>query len=228
MYRDRGLLEKPESYHRTPPPLAEVDLRPGRVRGIDYEHLRFESGYEPHEGEPGRDRWLSYAPPRTGHAWVKRHAGAERPWLICIHGYQMGSPLVDFGAFRPEWLHHRLGPESAAAGAAAARPAQDPPHLGRRLPRRRSARHGPRAGADGVGSAPPRLVDARAGCDADRRLRALARRLQHGAALVLRGATSPARSPGFPRPTSRVSRGATVRPIRCARPRRPASGSARR
>jgi len=33
----------------------------------------------------------------------------DRPWLVCIHGYQMGSPLVDFGAFRPEWLHDRLG-----------------------------------------------------------------------------------------------------------------------
>ncbi len=109
MYRDRGFLEKPLSYHRTPPPLTDVDLRPGRVRGMDYEHLRFESGYEPHDGEPGRDRYLSYAPPRTAHAWVKRHAGSDRPWLICIHGYQMGSPLVDFGAFRPAWLHHRLG-----------------------------------------------------------------------------------------------------------------------
>jgi hypothetical protein len=109
LFRDRGYLEKPESYHRTPPSLTEVELRPARVRGIDYEHLRFESGYEPNDGEPGRDRYLGYEPPRTGHAWVKRHAGADRPWLICIHGYQMGSPLVDFGAFRPEWLHQRLG-----------------------------------------------------------------------------------------------------------------------
>jgi hypothetical protein len=109
LFRARGYLETPESYHRTPPSHTEVELRPARVRGNDSEHLRFESGYEPNDGEPGRDRYLSYAPPRTGHAWVKRHAGAERPWLICVHGYQMGSPLVDFGAFRPEWLHQRLG-----------------------------------------------------------------------------------------------------------------------
>ncbi|RIL02791.1 MAG: hypothetical protein DCC71_15920 [Proteobacteria bacterium] len=111
LFRDRGLLEKPIGYHATPPPLDQVDLTPRSVRGIRFEHLRFESGYEPPEGDPGRERYLSYAPPRTAHAWVLRHReGCERrPWLVCIHGYQMGTPLVDFGAFRPEWLQERLG-----------------------------------------------------------------------------------------------------------------------
>jgi len=112
LYGDRGWIEKPESYHRTPPVLEDVTLRRARTRGIDYDHLSFESGYEPHEGEPGRERYLDYTPCRTGHAWVLRHpgpSGGERPWLVCIHGYQMGTPLVDLGAFRPEWLHRRLG-----------------------------------------------------------------------------------------------------------------------
>jgi hypothetical protein len=108
LYRERGWLEKPISYHATPPPLTDVDLRPARVRGRAYEHLRFVSGYEPQPDEPGRERYLSYEPPRTGHAWVMRR-GADRPWLVCIHGYQMGSPAIDFGAFRPDWLHDRLG-----------------------------------------------------------------------------------------------------------------------
>lgn len=110
MYRERGWLEKPESYHATPPPLADADVSfaPGRVRGRAFDKLRFESGYQPHAGEPGCERYLSYAPPRTGHAWVMR-GKPESPWLVCIHGYQMGVPLIDFGAFRPEWLHDRLG-----------------------------------------------------------------------------------------------------------------------
>lgn len=108
MYRDRGWLEKPMSYHETPPPLDRVETESARIRGLSYERVRFESGYEPHDREPGRDRYLSYAPPRTAHAWMLRHR-EERPWLVCIHGYQMGMPLVDFGAFRPEWLHERLG-----------------------------------------------------------------------------------------------------------------------
>jgi hypothetical protein len=111
LYQERGWIETPERYHRTPPPLEKPDLRRRRTRGIAYEHLSFESGYEPHQGEPGRERWLSYGPCRTAHAWVVRHGedGAGRPWLVCIHGYQMGTPLVDLGAFRPEWLHRRLG-----------------------------------------------------------------------------------------------------------------------
>ncbi len=111
LFRDRGWVEKPIDYHVTPPELtdAEVDLRARTSRGVEFEHLRFESRYEPHPEEPGRERWLGYVPCRTGHAWVLRHAGAERPWLMCTHGYQMGSPLVDFGAFSPGWLHHKLG-----------------------------------------------------------------------------------------------------------------------
>jgi hypothetical protein len=108
-FEARGWLEKPLDYHQTPPPLDSPRLREARVARLRFEHLSFESGYVPHEGEPGRERWLSRAPNRTAHAWVMRHHGAPRPWLVCIHGYQMGMPLIDFAAFPPPWLHHRLG-----------------------------------------------------------------------------------------------------------------------
>jgi hypothetical protein len=109
LYASRGWLEKPIDFHRTPPPLESPHLRETRVRKIHYEHLSFESGYEPYEGEPGRDRWLSYTPNRRAHAWVVRHRDRVGPWLVCINGYQMGSPLVDLFAFPPPWLHERLG-----------------------------------------------------------------------------------------------------------------------
>lgn len=111
LYAERGWVADPASYHGSPPALEKPALQRSRTRGISFEHLSFESGYEPHAGEPGRERWLSYAPCRTAHAWVLRHGddGGGRPWLVCIHGYQMGTPLVDFGAFRPAWLHRRLG-----------------------------------------------------------------------------------------------------------------------
>jgi hypothetical protein len=109
LFEASGWLEKPADYHLAPPPLEEVSIRETRLIGrIHYEHLRFESGYEPHPGEPGRERWLSYARNRTGHAWLLRDS-RPRPWLVCIHGYQMGWPLIDFGAFPPPWLHERLG-----------------------------------------------------------------------------------------------------------------------
>jgi hypothetical protein len=109
LFDARGWLEKPADYHATPPPLERVSLRASRVRGLAFDHLWFESGYEPREGEPGRERWLSYERNRTAHAWVLRHRGADRPWLVCIHGYVMGTPLVDLSVFRPELYHERLG-----------------------------------------------------------------------------------------------------------------------
>jgi hypothetical protein len=111
LFHSRGWLEKPASYHVAPPPLGqdEVDLRRIARRGLAFEHLRFESGYEPHPDEPGRARWLSYGPNRTAHAWVLRHDAPERPWLVCIHGYQMGAPRVDLAAFQATRLHHGLG-----------------------------------------------------------------------------------------------------------------------
>jgi dienelactone hydrolase len=103
-----GWLEKPEGYHETPPPPDEGELRRARSRGVDFEHLSFPSEYEPREREPGRERWLAHAPNREAHAWVVR-GDESKPWLVCIHGYRMGTPWIDLGAFRPDWLHQRLG-----------------------------------------------------------------------------------------------------------------------
>jgi hypothetical protein len=108
-FEAQGFLEKPVAYHETPPPLDAPEIRSERLPWLEYEHLVFESGYAPRAGEPGRERWLSYAANRRAHAWMLRHRDGERPWLICVHGFQMGIPLVDWGAFPPPWLHHRLG-----------------------------------------------------------------------------------------------------------------------
>jgi hypothetical protein len=108
-FEAEGWLEKPAAYHLTPPSLEAPRLTPARTRGIGYEHLSFESGYEPRAGEPGRERWLAHVANRTAHAWVLRHDGPPRPWLVCIHGYQMGWPLIDLLAFQPEIFHRRLG-----------------------------------------------------------------------------------------------------------------------
>lgn len=109
LYESMGWLEKPIGYHVFPPGLESPAIFSDVTRGAAYERLSFESGYEPNEGEPGRERWLDRTANRTAHAWVMRHRDGPRPWLVCIHGYQMGRPLLDFAAFRPDWLHHRLG-----------------------------------------------------------------------------------------------------------------------
>ncbi len=104
-----GWLEKPADYHMAPPPVESPNLRQAKLGGLRYEHLSFESGYAPHPDEPGRERWLDQGPVRTAHAWVLRHGSEPRPWLVCIHGFQMGWPFMDLAAFPPSWLHRRLG-----------------------------------------------------------------------------------------------------------------------
>ncbi len=109
LYEARGWLRDPRSYHLTPPPATRVQTRRVRAAFRDYQHLEFRSGYAPHAGEPGRTRWLGYRGNRTAYAWLLEHPGPPRPWLLCIPGYRMGHPLVDFFGFRARWLHRRLG-----------------------------------------------------------------------------------------------------------------------
>ena len=109
MFNDRGWVDDPRSYHHDPPPLENPTIEQQRSGPFRFEHLTFESGYEPHPGEPGRDRWMQYEPNATAHAWLLRHPGPARPWLICVNGYRTGSPIVDFGAFNAHRLHRDLG-----------------------------------------------------------------------------------------------------------------------
>jgi dienelactone hydrolase len=109
LYRERGWLDNPETYHRPPPPPEVWSTRGERVLGQPYEHLSFQSAYEPHRGEPGRERWLEKDANRTAHAWVLRQPHAGRPWVVCVHGFGTGAPFVDLRAFRARRLHGELG-----------------------------------------------------------------------------------------------------------------------
>ena len=109
LYRARGWLADPVSYHCTPPPASRLHFEELRSSFLRYRHLSFPSGYAPHIGEPGRTRWMGYRRNRTAHAWVLEHPGPPRPWLLCLPGYRMGHPLVDFLGFRARWLHRQLG-----------------------------------------------------------------------------------------------------------------------
>lgn len=108
-FDSQGWLERPCAYHEPPRPIRRVKTIRAQCIGLDFSHVSFESSYEPHSGEPGRSRWLGYKPNRTAHAWVVRHRGRPRPWLICIPGYGMGQPYFDMSAFSVPWLYSRLG-----------------------------------------------------------------------------------------------------------------------
>ncbi len=107
LFRERGWQGEPASYHAAPPPAEHVIATTQRTLGIAFEELRFESGYAPHESEPGRERWLSYTPNRLAWAWLLRQRDPTRPWLVCIHGYQMGTPGIDLNVFQAERWHRR-------------------------------------------------------------------------------------------------------------------------
>jgi hypothetical protein len=108
-FERQGWVDRPSGYHRTPPPPHDAVVERTSGWGWEFEHLRFESGWMPHPGEPGTERWLGRAANRTAHAWILRHPGPPRPWIVCVPGYRMGHPLVDFTGFQASWLHHRRG-----------------------------------------------------------------------------------------------------------------------
>jgi len=109
LYGDRGFLADPSSFYPSPPAVERPTVRPDVARHVRYERMSFESLYEPFDGEPGRDRWLSYTANHRTRAWVLRHPGEPRPWLVCVHGTSMGKASTDFMMFRARWLHEDLG-----------------------------------------------------------------------------------------------------------------------
>ena len=108
LYGEKGWLENPEGFFATPPPLTDVTVRPVNSRGRSYQRMSFDSRYEPHAGEPGRERWLGYTANDRVYALMLRHR-EPRPWLVCVHGAQMGRAALDLTLFRAWQLHEDLG-----------------------------------------------------------------------------------------------------------------------
>lgn len=105
----RGWIDRPQDMHRAPPPPDEVTTLHRRRLGLEYQHLSFESGFEPDPALPGAATWARHVNNRQASAWMMRHPGPPRPWLVCIHGYRMGEPWMDFQLFNPALLHRRFG-----------------------------------------------------------------------------------------------------------------------
>jgi hypothetical protein len=109
LYQARGWLDDPASFHAEPPAIGAYGETEGFVRGVPFRRLRFESGYRPWPGEPGGARWLGYRPNRTAHVRLFQHHGPPRPWVVCVPGYRMGDPRIDWVGFGIGWLYRTLG-----------------------------------------------------------------------------------------------------------------------
>lgn len=107
-YRQRGWLDSPEAFFPAPPAPAELSIRSFTTRNRTHERMTFDSDYAPHPGEPGAERWLSYTGNRRGYALMLRHP-EPRPWLVCVHGTEMGRAGLDMTLFRAWHLHEDLG-----------------------------------------------------------------------------------------------------------------------
>lgn len=107
-YGARGFLDAPEKYFTPPPPLTAVTVLPRQGRRRSHERIRWESGYRPLAGEPGRQRWRSYTANDRAYAILLRHR-EPRPWLVGIHGAEMGRAGLDLWLFRARRLHQQFG-----------------------------------------------------------------------------------------------------------------------
>ncbi|MBV9513176.1 MAG: hypothetical protein JO280_03890 [Mycobacteriaceae bacterium] len=107
-YGQNGWLANPRAYFARPTPLTTLTTHEVKRRGRTYQRFTFDSGYAPYQGEPGRDRWLSYTATRREYGLILRHP-EPRPWLVCVHGTEMGRAGVDLRLFRAWHLHQDLG-----------------------------------------------------------------------------------------------------------------------
>lgn len=111
MFSRRGWVARPASYHRTPPVLSteDVESSQGWALGLGYERVTYDSGFSTRPGEPGGERWMAYGPNRRATAAILRHKGQPRPWVVCVHGFSMGYPFMDFMGLQTAKLHRGLG-----------------------------------------------------------------------------------------------------------------------
>ncbi len=108
LFEERGWATAPATYHRQPPPVEDIRERRARSGGVRYTKLTWPDRYQVRAGEPGRERYLGYRSNRIAHLTMLEHHD-DRPWLICVHGFGMGSSGLDVRLFRGLHLHRDLG-----------------------------------------------------------------------------------------------------------------------
>ncbi|WP_293043739.1 hypothetical protein [Mycobacterium sp.] len=107
-YGGRGWLEAPTEFFAEPPFLSDVTVRQVKGSRRSFYRLSYDSGYLPHPGEPGGRRWQTYTGNNREYALLLRHP-EPRPWLVCVHGTEMGRAALDLALFRSWKLHDELG-----------------------------------------------------------------------------------------------------------------------
>jgi len=109
LFEHRGWIDAPETYHREPSPIDAPRVRSRRSGNIRFTSMSWLDGFECRAEEPGAARYAAYRENRIARAALLEHRAGDRPWVMCIHGFGMGSPALDLRAFRGLHLHRDLG-----------------------------------------------------------------------------------------------------------------------
>ena len=109
MFERHGWRDEPTTYHRDPPAPDGVRVKRRRSGNLRYSSLTWLDQFSPHVGEPGTGRHLARERNAIARAAVLEHRSGDRPWLVCLHGFGMGSPGMDLRVFRALHLYRDLG-----------------------------------------------------------------------------------------------------------------------
>lgn len=111
LFEQNGWVAAPATYHRTPPPLRESDLLELRTRTgpLRHETMTFASEFTPRAGEPGATRWPGNDCNDTVFVRLLRQRDPQAPWVVCLHGFGMGSSRFDLAVLWATYLHSTLG-----------------------------------------------------------------------------------------------------------------------
>lgn len=111
-----GVVDNPVLAHPAPAGPSAVRLTRRRRPGVEFEHLSFVSEYRPPVDLPGVTHDDDGSSNTRAHAYLLRDhtrtGGADRPWVVVLHGHRMGEPrdLMLLGSFR---LRKELGVDVA-------------------------------------------------------------------------------------------------------------------
>ncbi|MGI9603220.1 MAG: hypothetical protein ACR2QE_15135 [Acidimicrobiales bacterium] len=108
-WHDTDVFDDPLSLHQAPTAPSLPIVVEEELGGRHGEWVHFESGWQPPEGAPGADRWMESHHNMTVPVQLLRHDDGPRPWLVLVHGAEMGRPRFDGRLLKAERLHQELG-----------------------------------------------------------------------------------------------------------------------
>jgi hypothetical protein len=104
----QGWDRDPTRFHADPAAPERVVTGKRTSNLVRYDLIRYDSDFQPPAGLPELEAWDGLAANSRAGAYVLRHRGGPRPWLVNVHGYTAGN-ATDLTAMRALYFHRNLG-----------------------------------------------------------------------------------------------------------------------